>query len=297
MDINKLKDLLNKGQIVIMDGGTGSEIGRRGLKTTPPLWSAEALLSHPQAVKQIHRDYIEAGAQIIITNTFRTTKRTFKKINKQDQAKIAAILACKLAKEAAAESGKKVWVAGSLAPLEDCYSPHLVPPLKDLKKEHLENAKNLKIGGVNFILLETMIKIDEVVSACEAARKVKLPLAVSFCCNVRAQLLSGESLEDAVEVVEKFNPVFISLNCMPPKIITKVIKSLRKITNLPIGAYAQGDGEVDDQQGWVGVGGKTVNSYLKEVKKWVKSGAQIIGGCCGTSPEYIKRLSAFVPGG
>ena len=297
MDIDRLKDQLNKGRIIIMDGGTGSEITTRGVKTSLPLWSAQALLTHPKVVKQIHKDYIKAGAQIIITNTFRTTKRTFKKADLENKAQEVTILACKLAKEAAFGSGRKVWVAGSIAPLEDCYSPHLVPSLRDLKKEHLENAKNLKKGKVDFILLETMIKIDEVVSACEAARKIKLPLAVSFCCNDRAQLLSGESLEDAVEVVEKFNPIFVSVNCMPPETISKVIKKLRRITKLPIGAYGQGVGVVDGDQGWVSKGENSTRSYSQYAKEWVENGAQVIGGCCGTNPLYIKKLSSLVPRG
>lgn len=295
MDINELKDLLNNGQIVIMDGGTGSEIAARKVETTLPLWSAQALLTHPDVVLQIHKDYINAGAKIIITNTFRTTERTFRKANLKNQAPKATILACKLAKQAVSESGKEVWVAGSMAPLEDCYSPNLVPPIKSLKKEHLENAKNLKKGGVDLILIETMIKIDEVVSTCQAVEKVGLPLAVSFCCNSEGELLSREKLADAVVAVEKYHPLFISLNCMSPKIITKVIKRLRKTTNLPIGAYAQGEGKIDDRQGWIGGTASAVNSYLKEVRKWIKMGAQVIGGCCGTNPEYIKRLSSLIP--
>lgn len=290
MKIDKLKDLLGKPKIIIMDGGTGSEIAARGIKTTLPLWSAEALLTHPEIVKQIHRDYINSGARIIITNTFRTTGRTFKKANLENQAQKTTILACELAKQAVKESGKRVWVAGSIAPLEDCYSPHLVPPIKDLKKEHLENAKNLKKGGVDFILIETMIKIEEAVAACQAGQRVGLPLAISFCCNEKFQLLSGEALKDAVSEVEKYQPLFVSLNCMPPKIISRVVKKLKKLTNLPIGAYAQGNGQIDDKQGWIGGGTTAVNSYLKEVGEWVRNGVQVVGGCCGTNPKYIKAL-------
>lgn len=292
MKIKNLKRRLSSGQIILMDGGTGSEITVRGVKTTLPLWSAGALLTSPEVVKQIHKDYIESGAQIIITNTFRTTERTFKKANLENQAGKATVLACKLAKFAINESGKQVWLAGSIAPLEDCYSPHLVPPIKDLEKEHLENAKNLQKGGVDFILLETMISIDETISACSAAQKVGLPLAVSFCCNGKGQLLSGESLREAVLKIEKYQPLFISLNCMPPKTITNVVKKLRKITDIPLGAYAQGDGEVDEKEGWVGgEGARAIESYIEEVKEWVKSGVQIIGGCCGTNQEYLKVLA------
>lgn len=297
MSINKLKNLINKGQIILMNGGTGSEITARGVETTLPLWSAKALFTHPNVVKQIHRDYIDSGAQIIVTNTFRTTERTFKKANLKNKARKATLLACRLAKEAVKESGKEIFVAGSIAPLEDCYSPDLVPAVEELGKEHLENAKNLKSGGIDLVLIETMISIREVISACESIQKVNLPLAVSFCCNSKGQLLSGESLKDAVYAVEKYKPLFISLNCMPSKIITKVIRKLRKLTDLPIGACAQGDGRVDGDQGWIGGGSQAINAYLKEVREWIKSGVQVIGGCCGTNPEYIKKLNSFVSRG
>lgn len=291
MKTSNLFSRLIKGEIVLMDGGTGSEIAARGVKTSLPLWSAQSLLTNPEVVKQIHKDYIKSGARIIITNTFRTTERTFKKANLANQAKKATMLACNLAKEAVKESGKEVLIAGSIAPLEDCYSPHLVPAIKDLEKEHLENVKNLKVGGVDFILLETMISIAEMVSVCQACNKMELPLAVSFCCNLKGQLLSGEDLKNAVSEVEKYNPLFVSLNCMPPKTITKVIYKLRNLTDLPLGAYAQGNGQVDGDQGWVAGDVKAVEIYLKEVLEWIKIGGQVIGGCCGTDPEYIRRIS------
>ncbi len=291
MDINLLKEKLKNGEIVVLDGATGSELTARGVKTDLPLWSAEALLTHPEVVKQIHKDYLDAGAQIITTNTFRTNARTFEKKNlTKDQAKKATILACKLVKEAIEESGKQAWVMGEIAPLEDCYTPSLVPPLPELQKEHLENAEFLKMGGVDFIAAETMIDIKETVAACDAIQKVGLPLAVSFCCNEKGQLLSGESIEEAVAAIDKFDPLFISLNCMNLKTITKVLPILRKATNLPIGAYAQGDGQVDDKDGWVGGGPEAVDEYIEEVKKWIGIGAQVIGGCCGTNPQYIKEL-------
>lgn len=293
--INKLKQDLKDKKIVILDGAMGTEITAKGIKTTLPLWSAECLITNPEAIKEIHIANIKAGAQIITTNTFRTTRRTFNKIDKGEQAKKYTILACKLAKEAILETDKKdVLIAGSVAPLEDCYSPELVPQTEHLEREHLEYITNLKTGGVDFIFLETMISIREIIAACKAAKKVGLSVAVSFCCRDNGDLLSGEKLEDAVLSAERFNPIFLSINCMSPESISRVIKKLSKLTKLPIGAYAQGDGEPDDNQGWRFSGKNNQEIYLKYAKEWVKDGVQIIGGCCGTNSENISRLTSMV---
>lgn len=290
--IEKFKNNLKKGKVFILDGAMGTEISARGVETTLPLWSAQVLLTNPGLVKQIHIDNINAGAQIITTDTFRTTKRTFKKVGLEYKAKEVTMLACKLAKEAIEETKKpNTLIAGEIAPLEDCYSPELVPAEEELKKEHLEYAKDLKKGGVDFLFLETMISLREIEAGLEAAKKVELPVAVSFCCNAKGELLSGESLEDAVKLVARFNPLFIALNCMDIKVITKLVKKLKELTGLPIGAYGQGDGEPDDNQGWRFTKDKGIKLYLNSAKSWLKDKVQIIGGCCGTNPEYIKKLA------
>lgn len=289
--VKNFKNGLKKGQIFIMDGAIGTEISARGVKTTLPLWSAASLLTNPDLVKQIHKDYINAGARIIITNTFRTTKRTFKKVGMEDKAREAIILACKLAKDARKECRKDdVLIAGSMAPLEDCFRPDLVPLEKELKKEHLEYAKNLKEGSVDFLLGETMISIREIKSVCEAAEKVGLELAISFCCDKNGNLLSAERLSDAVRLVERYNPLFLSLNCMSLDLISKVLRKLRKITSLPVAVYAQGDGEPSDDEGWKFKRNSRPDIYSKYAKEWIENGANLVGGCCGTTPDYIKNL-------
>lgn len=279
-----------------MDGGTGTEILRRGIKTTLPLWSAGVFLTNPEIIKQIHEDYIKAGAEIIITNTFRTTKRTFAKVGMAKKAKEMTVLACKSARDAIkkVKPSHEVYIAGSIAPLEDCYTPKLTPDDGKIKEEHLEHAKNLKEGGVDFLLVETMITIKEAVFALEAAKKVSLPIAISFCCNDKFELLGGEKLKKTVNAVSKFDPLFLSINCTSGSSTRKIMKKLRTFTDLPLGAYANGDGVPDDDQGWKFTGNITPEKYLSFAKDWINDGVQIIGGCCGTNPEFIKKISKYI---
>jgi homocysteine S-methyltransferase len=264
----------------------------RGVPTTLPLWSAAALLTNPEVVQQIHEDYIKAGAEIIITDTFNSTRRMFAKKRIAEKAREATILACKLAQEArkAVKASHEVFIAGSVAPLEDCYSPELTPSQKELKKEHGEIAQDLKDGGVDFILIETMITLSEALAAINAAKNVGLPFAVSFCCNDRDQLLGKEDLKDVVHEVEKYHPLFIGVNCVSLEIATKTVRYLRKITTYPIAVYAQGDGIPDDDQGWKFEKKDLDAIYLHYAKQWQKAGAQIIGGCCGTTPTLIEKI-------
>src|SRR6185312_14491294 len=138
MRATQLQKRLAAGARLLMDGGMGSELEHRGGPTTLPLWSAEALLTHPEVVLQIHNEYRDAGAEIMITDTFRTTRRAFANKGIAEPAASATALACALAQEArqSAQAEREIYIAGSIAPLEDCYSPELTPPQSEIEVEH-----------------------------------------------------------------------------------------------------------------------------------------------------------------
>jgi homocysteine S-methyltransferase len=291
-----LKKRLAMGERMLMDGGMGSEIEHRNFPTRLPLWSAEVLLTHPEVVLQIHRDYIDAGAEIITTNTFRTTRRAFAHEGIAEQAAATTALACSLAQKARVRSNHGIFIAGSIAPLEDCYSPELTPPQPEMEVEHAELVSQLQEGSVDFILLETMITARETLSGVQAAHRSKLPFAVSFCCNDQLALLSGEPLQEVVHAVEPFQPLFIGVNCVSTDIATHTVRHLREITILPISVYAQGDGLADNEPGWKMTEEQHLHEYLRTASDWLSVGAQIIGGCCGTTPAYIHALQQLLNG-
>lgn len=292
----RLYQRLHAGERIVMDGGMGSELEHRGVPTTLPLWSAEALLTHPEVVLAIYKDYLVAGAEIVITDTFRTTRRAFAHRGIAEQAASATALACSLAHEArrTARGEQEIFIAGSIAPLEDCYSPELTPPQAEVEAEHVEIVAQLKEGGVDFLLLETMITARETLSGVRAAHATGMPFAVSFCCNERLALLGDEPLQEVIRAVEPFQPLFIGVNCVSLNIATVTVKHLREITSLPISVYAQGDGLADGELGWKMAEGDHLQAYMQAVPRWLADGAQIIGGCCGTTPAYIRALRQMV---
>lgn len=292
MNIAFVKEKLANGDKFVLSGAMGTEILRRGVKTSLPLWSADCLLTNPDIISAIHRDYIKAGVDIITTNTFRTQRRTFKKAGIENKAEKATLLACRLAKNAVKKFAKKpVLIAGSVAPLEDCYSPELTPPIPQLRREHREQVRILIRGGVDFILAETMITLREAEAIAAAAVAEGIPFAVSFCINKKGELLGGETLETAVWALKKYKPLFFAINCIDLSIANKHIGNLAVLVQGAVGVYAQGDGSADDDQGWKFKGNKKEEYYVSCSINWIQKGAQIIGGCCGTTPSYIKKIA------
>lgn len=279
----------------------GTELQRRGVDTPLPLWSASALLSHPDIVQEIHRDYLLAGAQILTTNTFRTSRWTLKKAGMGDRTSSLNALAVELARRAREKQGggKTIWIAGSIAPLEDCYSPHLAPDEETAYKAHQEQAQLLADAGVDFLLLETMNTVAEARGALRAAVETHLPVAVSFCCSAQGRLLSGESLKDAFSAITPYQPLFISINCTPVKATTLALQELRACDpkgSRNFGAYANA-GELAEEPGkWLFSKDMTPQKYAEYAKQWITLGAKVVGGCCGTTPEYIRVLCSLLQG-
>src|SRR5262249_7638526 len=155
-------------------------------------------------VREIHEDYVRAGADILTVNTFRTTPRTLAKAGRAGEAERLTERAVALAREAAerARGAREVMVAGASAPLEDCYRPHLAPRVEVAEREHAEQAVRLARQGVDLILIETMNSSAEAKAALRGAKPAGVPVLVSFICKNAREIWSGEPIADAVRAVE-----------------------------------------------------------------------------------------------
>jgi S-methylmethionine-dependent homocysteine/selenocysteine methylase len=303
---------LAAGRILLLDGATGTELQRRGVDTSLPLWSARALIEAPEVLSAIHADYIAAGADIITTNTFRTHRRTLTRAGLGERTRELTQQAVQIAHAAAQQVDRKVFVAGSISPLEDCYSPQLVPPDDELRIEHTEMARDLAQAGCDVLLVETMNTIREAVIAAQCAAATNLPVCVSFVAGpqglppdqidqaVRGDaltLLSGESITAAVRAVEHLNPAAILINCVPLAYIDRAFDELRAAYRGPIGLYAN-VGHADDVVGWTLTDDVQPAAYARHARQWIRQGAApgaaIIGGCCGTTPEHIAALKDVI---
>ncbi|MCH8806467.1 MAG: homocysteine S-methyltransferase family protein [Planctomycetes bacterium] len=297
-----LCDRLARGPLVL-DGATGTELTRRGVDTALPLWSATALTTAPDMVQKIHRDYVEAGADIIVANTFRTSVRTLQRagrfgegaaLNKTavDLARRAIAAAAESATDVAVIRPRRVLVAASVAPVEDCYRPELVPDEKTLIEEHAQMMVWLSSAGPDLVWIETMNTVREARTAAAAAADAKLSLVVSFVVNEAGDLLNGERLVDAVAAIEPFDPLAVGLNCIPPAGMTAHLPRLRQATERPLAAYAH-IGNPEPILGWSFSSDISPKAYADHARCWLDAGVNIVGGCCGTGPDHIRAVRAL----
>jgi len=264
---------------LLLDSAMGSELDRRGVDVRLPWWSARALVDAPDTVLAIHRENVDAGADVLTANTFRTQARTV-----GERAGELTRRAVELAREAARGASRPVFVAGALAPLADCYRPDLVPADAELGREHREHAENLAASGADLLLVETMNSIREIVAAGAAALATGLPVVVSAVTNGRGSLLSGESLEAAGDAVRTLAPAAFGVNCAEPAGISREVARVGA-SGLPIVAYGNVLSTREDP-----------DSYARAAAGWVEAGAAIVGGCCGTTPEHTRALRAMLDG-
>jgi S-methylmethionine-dependent homocysteine/selenocysteine methylase len=279
---------------LLLDGATGTELQRRQIPVTLPLWSARALIEQPAAVRHIHEAYVAAGADIITTNTFRTTRRTLRRAGVSDaDVRLLNERAVNLARTAASSSDRDVLVAGSIAPLEDCYSPALTPPFDQALTEHREQSTILADAGVDMILIETMPTAAEAEAAALAATETGLDVAVSVVCGESGRLLSGEPLAEAVSRITRHGVTALLINCATPSVIERALAELVHLTDLPIGGYAN-IGVVDTDNTWRPEPHLTPARYADMVAAWCAAGARIVGGCCGTTPAHIASIRSML---
>jgi S-methylmethionine-dependent homocysteine/selenocysteine methylase len=290
---NPLAAHLARGPL-LLSGGFGTELQRRGHPTPLPLWSTATLLEAPEAVRALHADYVRAGARLVTANTFRTGRATVAPHG--HNARKLTRLAVELARAgiADAEIDDPVLLAGSLAPVADCYMPDLVPDEATLRAEHGLHIGALVAAGVDLVLIETMNTIREAVTALGAARAGLLPALISLHCNTDGKLLSGEDLAEAVAAVTPLQPLAILINCCAPALATTALRTLRANTHGPVGAYANGAGCADEDEGWRLTGAADDDAYAAHAADWLAAGASIVGGCCGTTPATITRLASLI---
>lgn len=277
---------------LILDGATGTELNRRGVDTGLPLWSANALLNEFDAniLKQIHMDYLNAGADIITTNTFRTHQRALIPSRNAHRAHELTRRAVNIARDAitSVKSDSPKFIAGSISTLEDCYRPDLVPPDGELRAEHAERIHHLVECSVDFILIETINTIREALIVAKLASITDIPVVVSFVCDQNGKILSGETLTEAAKQLLPLGISAIGINCGPTPNLAKPLAELKIVCgkNFPLIAYGN-IGYADEKIGWVNTDSENPKKYCEHAIHW---NTKIIGGCCGTTPEHIRQL-------
>jgi homocysteine S-methyltransferase len=292
-----IRQKLAKDEPIILDGGTGTDIQRRGVPMSNSTWCAEANLTHPQVVSEVHADYIKAGADIIIANTFATSALLFNALDRDDELLTIDKAAVKIAKDAA--KGHDVAVAGSMSTMRpvvagsDRTSKQREWPEAEARALFKRKADNLAAAGVDFIMMEMMRDTDYSVWATEAAQATGLPVWIGISVERHDGKLTGFGREDqdfntVARVLSALKPDVISIMHTSPNDTDEAIDILRKHWKGPIGAYPEsGYFKMPD---WTFVDIIPPEEFVKRSGAWKKKGVTAFGGCCGLGPEHITAL-------
>jgi methionine synthase I (cobalamin-dependent)/5,10-methylenetetrahydrofolate reductase len=279
-----------QNEIIVFDGGTGTYLYDKGVFINRCF--EELNLTSPELVKEVHRDYLNAGADALETNTFGANK--FRLAIHGLDAKVYEInvAGAQLAKAVAKDAA---YVAGSVGPLGVQLEPLGKLSYDEAKDAFVGQVKGLIDGGVDLIVLETFGLIEELVQGVRAVRELQkdIPIIAQVTMNGEGNLLSGEPLERFVDAISKLPVDVIGLNCSEgPRLMLEALERLRQMTPLPL--------SIQPNAGLPqSIGGRnlymTSPEYMAEyAKRFIQTGAAIVGGCCGTNPSHIKAIRRAV---
>ncbi len=276
---------------LIMDGAMGTVLKDRGLKLPLPLWSAEANITDPEIVSAVHRDYVSAGADIIGSNTFRTTTWTYRKAGyspkrAQERARSSLMAAVELARDASPKI-----VGGSITSIEDCYEPSLFPGRGIAEDTYGENVNWFVDAGVDVILFETMGHLDEIEIALNTVKNIGSKIWLSLIVKDKDHLLSGHPMIDVYKLAE--NQIdCLMLNCNTIEKTDQTLQLMIDDWGSAWGVYPnlginepEPDGEIET---------KVDRDYFENIiVKYLKMKPKIIGSCCGSSPIHTKIIKGL----
>ena len=294
---NKLADLLAQEGLLLIDGAMGTMLQRAGLGIgeCPELWNIEL----GRRVQEIHEKYLAAGADIIVTNTFGGSPKKLKMFGLEKRTEEINRAGAELAAKARASSynAQYTLVFGSVGSSGELLEPLGLATPDSLLEQFAIQIKSLVAGGVDGIIVETMISPEEAILAARAARGVleSLPIIVNLTYEPTPRgprTMMGTSPEAFVKMLSDENIKIdaVGTNCgTGGDDMVSVVEALCGCTQMPIVAYANAG--MPRMQDGVAVYDETPIEFTEKAIRLVAAGASIIGGCCGTTPEHIKRLN------
>lgn len=303
---------------LLLDGGTGRELLKRGVPILTEIWSATALTLAPEIVRQVHDDFIAAGADIITTNTYGISRERMARADIEGRTTELSQIAGRIAAEARDAANRPVAVAGSLPPYSGSYRPDKVGSFDHLIPLYAEQAAALE-PYVDLYICETMSSAGEGLAAATAACTFGKPVWVAWTLHEdrSGRLRSGETVTEAAAALVHLPIAGFLANCCAPESITAAMPELLKVakgkqvggyanTFLPVstdwGAYAKAKHDTTD---WKAYAAQALplrddldpEAFARHARTWCNHGAHILGGCCGAGPAHIARLRSVLDHG
>ncbi len=308
------RDRLASGRVLLLDGGTGSELRRRGYAHHAQAWSAPAALTDFELLRSIQSDYIAAGADVITTNTFAASRFVLEAAGLGERTVEVVERAVAAAREARDASGRDVAIAGSMSCLPPRFDPRAYPSARTESDAYRELAGQLADEGVDLIALEMLEDTEHAARACEAARATGLPIWLGVSCRLRddgalaAFDFPETPLTRVLDALLSFAPDAVNIMHSPPGAIAPALRALRARSRTVLGAYPELEGGVTDFAG-ARIAASADDSMRAGTPPatratlspteiaalasyWIVAGARIVGGCCGATPSHVRALRA-----
>ncbi len=288
-------------KIIIMDGGMGRQLEQMGAPFKQPEWSALALMEAPEFVTKAHQQFIDAGAEVITTNSYALVPFHIGEEKFSANGRELIKLAASIARDAANNAPQKVTVAGSLPPIFGSYRPDWFKA--DKAQEVYTPLIEEQNDFVDIWIAETVSSIIEAETVMKCLEENEKPVWMSFTLTDRdgqdipPQLRSGESVKEAAAKAFDLGVSAILFNCSQPEEMAPALRILQKMQRgIPYGVYANAFPPIKKDRSANGTVTElrvdtTPERYLDIAQQWQDLGAKMIGGCCGIGPEHIKALS------
>jgi len=290
---------LRADRVVLIDGATGGELRRRGVALSKQAWSGLAAVSHQDVLREIHVDYIRAGADVITTNTFATTRFVLESAGCGDQFKQINERAIDAATQARDAAGRDVAIAGSISCLPPSFETAAYPNTATEQQAYLELAELLAEHGVDLIAVEMMQEDRHARLACEAVHRVGLPFWLGVSCrfDTPRQMLVGFDFPDTplsvpLSALLPYKPTVVNAMHTAPEIIELALAEIKTQWDGYIGAYPEL--YEDTLSGPELMSAYTPHQLATFAASWIKKGARVVGGCCGTTPDHIRALRDLI---
>ena len=292
MSTSALHRLIDPEALVLFDGAMGTMLYAKGVFINQCY--DELNVRAPDLVRDVHRAYVKAGAEVLETNSFGANRVKLAQFGLAEQVHELNRRAAELAREAA-ESGRDVLVAGAVGPLGIRIEPYGPTSSEEARAFFREQIEGLKAGGADCFILETFGDIQEIGQAIAAARDVDptMPVIAQMTIGADGRTPYGASPEDVVRALDRFGADVIGLNCsVGPQTILEAIEKMVPLTRKKLSAQPNAGMPRD-------VGGRSMYmasaEYMAEyARHLVHAGAKVVGGCCGTTPEHIRAMCEFV---
>lgn len=286
MTRQEFTELTDRG-VVLLDGATGSNLIKAGMPRG--ISSEQWVLEHPEVLQELQRSYVEAGSRIVYAPTFAANRISLKNFGLEDRAVELNARLVKISREAVEG---RAYVAGDLTTTGQLMEPKGDLTYGDLYEAYKEQIRALADAGADLLVAETMLSVDETVVALDAAQAVcDLPMMCSLSLEADGTAMYGGNAVEAVQTLQEMGAAAVGLNCsVGPDQLESVVRNMKEAAQVPVIAKPNAGMPVISEKGEA-VYSMNEEDFARYTRILTEAGAGLVGGCCGTTPSYIRRLA------